>query len=324
MLLKLGSKGKAVREIRIALGLSDGDIFDVYTDAAVRKYQKTNGLFVDGIVGDNTRGKLLNVDTDRFGVDDSIEDTDGKIDHRPSYDTDDCLIINRAYLDTDEYVRDYGKIEPLGLILHHTAGWDDPYKVINSWNRDTRGRVATQYVIGGLNINGTSKHDGTVVECFPNNYLGWHTGRVGGFKMSKLSVGIELNNFGYLVKKNGKFYNYVGGEVPAHQVCDLGYKFRGHQYYHLYSDKQIESLRLLIPHIVKTYPKIDISKGLPNLLRSGFTPVNAFEFNEDAYYARTFGLWTHTNIRKDKSDLSPQANLIEMLKNLQWTTDTRY
>ncbi len=316
MLLKLGSTGPGVREIRKALGITDGDIFDIYTDGAVRRYQKDNGLLIDGIVGNKTYGSLVDIDTDRFGFDDSIEDTDGKINYLGTYDSSECLVIDRAYLDTDEYVRDYGKIEPLGIILHHTAGWDNPYKTITSWNNDKRGRVATQYVIGGLNINEHTKHDGTVVECFPDGYLGWHTGKVGGFDMSKLSVGIELNNFGYLNYKNGKYYNYVGGEVPKNQVCDLGYEFRGHRYWHRYSENQIYSLRLLIDHILSTYPTVNISKGLPSILNSGIDARAAFEFNKDAYYARTFGLWTHSNIRKDKSDCFPQPELVQMINDL--------
>ena len=42
----------------------------------------------------------------------------------------------------------------------------------------------------------------------------------------------------------------------------------------------------------------------------------AFEFNEDTYYARQFGLWSHTSVRKDKFDCFPQPELVEMLKNL--------
>ena len=36
----------------------------------------------------------------------------------------------------------------------------------------------------------------------------------------------------------------------------------------------------------------------------------------DAYYARQFGLWSHTNVRKDKFDCFPQPELVKMLKNL--------
>ena len=59
---------------------------------------------------------------------------------------------------------------------------------------------------------------------------------------------------------------------------------------------------------------IDVRKGLPDSIRK--MGVSAFEFNEDAYYGRTKGLWTHTNTRKDKSDMFPQKELIDMLLGL--------
>jgi N-acetyl-anhydromuramyl-L-alanine amidase AmpD len=320
MLLKKGSKGNAVKEVQKALGLNPDGIFGPYTEAAVKRYQQANGLVVDGIVGPKTFEKLVgsnnDADTDRFGYDDS-NDTDNKLEYLGSYKTEDGLEIDRAYLDSDEYVRDYGKIKPKSFFIHHTAGWNNPYNTINSWNRDKRGRVATQYCIGGISIkNGDDKYNGKVVECFPDNYIGWHLGKVGNFNMSKYSTAVEVNNFGYVTKKGDKYYNYVNVEVPEDMVVDLGYKFRGHQYWHKYTDAQIESLRLLIKHVAKIYPTIDVRAGLPELLRNGVEPKEAFEFNSDAYNGKVNGLWTHTNTRKDKFDMFPQPELVEMLKSL--------
>jgi peptidoglycan hydrolase-like protein with peptidoglycan-binding domain len=326
MLLKIGSTGRAVKEIQTLL---DAHGFWVYhkfteyfggvTDTAVRNFQKAKGIKDDGEVGPTTyRYLLMGVDTDRGGKDVAkvpTNDTDNKLDMRGSYTTTNGLVIDMAYLDSDEYVRDYGKIKPKNLFIHHTAGWDNPYNVIHSWNVDKRGRVATQYVIGGLNTNNNSKYDGTVVECFPDNYIGWHLGKVGGFDASKYSVGIEMNNFGYVTKKDGKYYTYVDTLVPDDQVCDLGYKFRGHQYWHKYSDAQIESLRLLILHIKEIYPTINIYNGLIEDLNTK-TPAEAFEFNKDAYNAKKFGMWTHTNVRSDKFDCHPDQRLVTMLKSL--------
>jgi len=305
MLLKKGSKGEEVKQLQTALGIGSDGVFGSGTEAAVKKFQKDNGLAVDGLVGPGT-WEAIGIDTDSFEAATETE-----------YTTKDGLVIDRQYLDKDEYVRDYGKIEPLGFFIHHTAGWDNPYATIRNWNNDKRGRVATQYCIGGSNVKGKeAKHDGVVVECFPNNYLGWHLGKVGKFAISKFSGGVELNNFGYLTKKGDKYYTYVNTEVKEEFVCDLGYEFRGKRYWHAYSDKQIESLRLLILHLRDIYPKMDLVNGLPKLLKEGVDPADAFEFNTDAYNAKQFGLWTHTNVRKDKFDCFPQPELVEMLKQL--------
>jgi N-acetyl-anhydromuramyl-L-alanine amidase AmpD len=309
MILKVGSKGKEVKELQEALEIKADGIFGYGTEAAVKSFQKENNLYVDGIVGMKT-WETLGIDTDEFPKELKYMSEDKE------YITPAGLTIHRQYLDKDEYVRDYGKIEPLGFFIHHTAGWDNPYKTIRHWNNDTRGRVATQYVIGGSNIKGNTKYDGEVVECFPDNYLGWHLGKVGNFAMHKFSGGVELNNFGYLKEKNGKFYNYVNGEVPEEMVCDLGYEFRGFRYWHAYTSKQIESLRLLILHLKNIYPTMDLENGLPKLLKEGMDPKDAFEFNEKAYNAEQFGLWTHTNVRKDKFDCSPQPELIRMLTTI--------
>ena len=331
IMLKKGDRGEQVKEVQQMLGITVDGIFGSGTESSVKKFQKDNGLIADGIVGSKTYETLANktlgnsfdniidVDTDRTYFDDS-EDTDDKLNYLGSYTTEDGLEIDRAYLDGDEYVKDYGEIQPENFFIHHTAGWNNPYNTINSWNKDKRGRVATQYCIGGTSVRvgsyGDDKYNGQVVECFPDYYIGWHLGKVGNFNMSKYSSAVEINNFGYVTKKDGKYYTYVNTEVPESMVCDLGYEFKGHQYWHAYTKEQIESLRLLINHAKKIYPKIDMSAGLPQLLKDGVHPKDAFDFNDDAYNGRIKGLWTHTNVRTDKFDCYPDPKLVEMLKGL--------
>lgn len=67
--LKKGCKGEDVRALQILLigrGFSCGNAgadgsFGSATDAAVRSYQKANGLEVDGVVGEKTMGSLLGI-----------------------------------------------------------------------------------------------------------------------------------------------------------------------------------------------------------------------------------------------------------------------
>ena len=325
IMLKKGDTGSEVKEVQQMLGITADGIFGSGTEYSVMQFQARNELTADGIVGPKTYEKLVNqtmgvdIDTDRTDFDDS-DDRDDKLNYLGDYTTEDGLEIDRAYLDGNEYVKDYGKIQPENFFIHHTAGWNNPYNTINSWNKDDRGRVATQYCIGGTSVKvgsyGDDKYNGTVVECFPDNYIGWHLGKVGNFNMSKYSSAVEINNFGYVTKKNGKYYTYVNSEVPESMVCDLGYEFRGHQYWHAYTKEQIESLGLLIKHVKNIYPDIDMTAGLPQLLKDGVHPKDAFGFNDDAYNGRIKGLWTHTNVRTDKFDCFPDPKLVELLKNI--------
>jgi len=62
MLLKIGSKGEDVKKLQEKLGINAGKnagIFGPKTEAAVKAWQKANGLLDDGIVGDLTWEKLF-------------------------------------------------------------------------------------------------------------------------------------------------------------------------------------------------------------------------------------------------------------------------
>lgn len=59
-IIKLGSKGSAVKNLQTLLGIKPCDgIFGAVTDKAVREFQRKNGLMTDGIVGRKTWEILL-------------------------------------------------------------------------------------------------------------------------------------------------------------------------------------------------------------------------------------------------------------------------
>jgi len=293
MVLKLGSKGKEVKELQEFLNINADGIFGVGTKAAVQKWQANNNLVADGIVGPAT--------WDAMGL--ATTDASEKV-----YTTDNGLVINKHFLPVGEYKQ--GPINAEWLFLHHTAGWHNPYKTIDSWGRDSRGAVATEFVLGGPSVKGNDdKYNGEMVQAFPEGNYGWHLGKNGSQKMHVNSIGIEVCNFGYIV--NGK--TYAGTTVADSQIVELDKEFRGHKLWHRYSDAQIEALHKWILWIAER-DNIDVRAGLPALIKE--KGADAFEFNEDAYYGRVKGLWTHTNTRKDKVDMFPQQELMDMLVSL--------
>ena len=59
MVLKVGSEGADVKKLQEKLGVETVGKFGPKTEAAVKAWQKTNGLKDDGIVGPETGAKLF-------------------------------------------------------------------------------------------------------------------------------------------------------------------------------------------------------------------------------------------------------------------------
>lgn len=301
-------------KIQQVLGLEETGILDEHTKAGIKNYQLKMGYPPTGQLDDKTLDsftKTYKLNEVELHLNDSDASTDIS-------ETDAAYEIDELMLNRDEYVTQYGKItKRKQIFLHHTSGWNNPYDTIKSWENDDRGKIGTHFVIGGVNIkNNDDDFDGAVVKCIPDEFFGWHLGSTSkngiDFEMHKTSIGIEICNFGYLIQKNGKYYTYTGQIVPNKYVEDLGFKFRGYQYWHKYTDKQIDSLEYILEMLGKKYT-IDLSKGLAERLLT-MSANDAFEYSAAATSGKLTGILSHTNVRTDKTDVSPQKNLIEMLK----------
>lgn len=307
MILKKGSKGKEVKILQEFLnqngfiiastGLGspgkETETFGPATDAAVKRWQKANGLKDDGIVGPVTWNAMGLATTD--------------LQEQKPAPTAGILEIKRQFLPKGEYL--VGPTKKDWLFLHHTAGWENPYNVITSWAKDSRGTIATEFVLGGPKItNGDTRWDGELVQAFPTGGYGWHLG-TGNNVMHRNSVGIEVCNFGWI--KDGK--TYVNTTAEPTQVVTLSKAFRGHKTWHRYSDKQIQVLKDWILFIANR-DNIDVRKGLPELIRQ--KGADAFDVFDIKMCEKTPGLWSHTNVRRDKVDMFPQQELIDMLLSL--------
>jgi len=122
--------------------------------------------------------------------------------------------------------------------------------------------------------------------------------------LDKSSIGIEICNWGGLDKVGDKYFNYVDREVLAEDVCILDEPYKGHKFYHKYTDAQIESVRKLLLYWGELY-------SIP--LNYDYTRL--FSVNNEAL-TNVKGLYTHNSYRKDKSDIYPCPRMLEMLKSL--------
>lgn len=303
MIIKRGSKGEIVQAIQQRLDIvADGD-FGPKTEAAVKLFQQEKGMHVDGLVGPKTLQALgINIE--------ELITTDGS---EAKAATEEGLCIQNAFLDKGEYI--HGPTDKFFVFLHHTAGGNNPFATIRNWNNDTRGRIATQFVVGGPSKTGNLSHDGEVVQCFPDEAWAYHLGKNNCSLLHPHSIGIEICNYGWLREENGSFFTYVNSVLPEDQVIDLGFSFRGYRYYHKYSEAQIEAVSNLLQEIARRHPQVNLHAGLHDWLAQQ-SPAEAFDFKEEACNGSVRGLLTHANTRTDKTDCSPQPLLVAMLNSL--------
>lgn len=199
-----------------------------------------------------------------------------------------------------------GSIDRYWIFLHHTAGGDNPYSVINGWKNDTRGPIGTEFVIGGRNASGAGgKYDGKILHAFPETGFAWHLG-TGNNPLHKDSVAIEMCNFGWV--HDGK--TYVGSKVAESEIVTLSKPYRGYTHWQDYSDNELKSLKRLL-EFIGNRNNIDLREGLPALIRKkGADAINTFD---PSMCSSQHGIWSHSNVRKDKFDVYPNQKLIDLL-----------
>lgn len=208
------------------------------------------------------------------------------------------------------------------VYLHHTAGSASASNVVNGWNKDSLGRVATSVVIAGKGAS--NDKDGEIIQCFDPHKWASHLGLASKHfpsgipykNLDKNSLAIEICNWGQLTKgyytKNGakvkgdaeKYYNYLGGVVNKEDVCDLGFDYKGYRYFHKYTDAQIESTKKVLLSWKKVFG-LDLTYNYKQM----------FELSNKAFKGDK-GLYSHNSVRKDKWDVYPCPRLIKMLESL--------
>jgi len=184
------------------------------------------------------------------------------------------------------------------IYLHHTAGTGTPQAVFNMWQKNLV-RVATCVVIG---------RDGEIGQGFSSAKWAYHLGlkqdvfaahKVPYQSLDKISIGVEIINWGQLTEKDGKFFSYTGREVK--DVIEV--KYKKYQYWENYTDAQIESTRELLLLWRDRYE-------IPLSYNEDIWDVTDRALKGEA------GVFTHNSVRKDKVDVYPHPKLIEMLKSL--------
>jgi hypothetical protein len=197
------------------------------------------------------------------------------------------------------------------IYLHHTAGNSNGFDTFRFWETNQE-RIATCVTVCGRPKNNDGFRDGQIVQGYSSKFWAYHLGlRESTFQkfdlpyksLDKTSIGIEICNWGQLTRKEGKFYTHANTVVREEEVTELPVAHRGYKYYHSITDAQIVSVEKLLRHWGKTY-------GISLEYKEDIWDVCPRALNGES------GIFTHNSVRYDKTDISPQPKLIEMLKSL--------
>lgn len=305
-----------IKEIQELLNIPVTGEFDKFTEAAVRNFQLKNSIPVTGVVDNETKEKLIPNKNDGFISTDLSE-------LPKSIDKDDFLIKKYPIKKLDPKGKEnYFVSSPKeSLFLHFTAGWDNPYYVVKAWEKDIRGPIVTQFVVGGIHGQTlASQFDGEIVQCLEYPNYGWHLG-IGNTSVHRNSIGIEICCLGPLTKRLNDYFMWGNKRVSPEIIIDLKREFRGYRYFHKLSENQLKSLNFLIRKIGSD-TGIDITKGMKQRLKT-MDPWKAFDYNVDVVSGKDKGLFCHSNVSPknrfgnyEKWDYFPQPELIDLINSL--------
>jgi N-acetyl-anhydromuramyl-L-alanine amidase AmpD len=225
------------------------------------------------------------------------------------------ITIDRQWRLTDnQYFKE--ETEKTNICLHHTVG-GSAKSTFNYWQSNPD-RIATSYIVD---------RDGTIYEVFDPLYWAHHLGlklpkntiynqRTIGIELASegaLRSGNELNvslgNLGLAPKFDSEYLYAFDIDTPPYtnakklyhiisdkeKYFDYGLLFRGYSYFDVYEESQVIATIKLVNHLCEQF---DIPKQL-------VPSVDASKFDLSILFDDWKGIYTHTNVRVDKSDLAP-------------------
>ena len=137
-------------------------------------------------------------------------------------------------------------LEPKFIILHYTA-MENCEQAVKRLT-DPESQVSAHLIIG---------RGGDLLQLVPFNMVAWHAGksRWGNYEdLNNYSIGIELDNAGWLNRSMGRYYSWFGKEYPREQVFRYkGKDKRVRKFWHRYSEIQLDTTFKVIAALSATY-----------------------------------------------------------------------
>ncbi|HEX5026363.1 MAG TPA: N-acetylmuramoyl-L-alanine amidase, partial [Agriterribacter sp.] len=201
------------------------------------------------------------------------------------------------------------------IVLHFTAG--HIRSDLAALTRDNY-HVSVPFVIG---------RNGMIYQLFSSKYWSGHIGKgLGndgtGNAQDKCTIAIELSNYGYLTERGGNLETYysrqkdaAGREAPVDVYCSLSerdayYKtsqpFRQQHFFAAYTDRQIESLTILLRYLTAQY----------NIPRVFLPEPQRYQVTDDVLSFN--GIVSHINYRPTgKWDIGPAFEWNKLIADVQ-------
>lgn len=144
-----------------------------------------------------------------------------------------------------------GTIKPTMIVLHYTAtGPSKNYSVANYFTRPAA-KVSAHLVV---------ERDGTTAQCVDFDKKAWHAGRSvwkGRANCNDFSIGIEIDNWGYLTKNQaGQYISHTGKVVDPKMVLEAKNKRGNPGYWEIYDPRQLQKVSEIIDELLESYPSI--------------------------------------------------------------------
>lgn len=203
-------------------------------------------------------------------------------------------IINKHLPPEQYYAERHIKTQ---ICLHHTVSAEaDP---AYNWWKLTAEHIAAAYII---------EKDGTIYECFNPAFWAWHIGKGSTKQHNMQSIAIELVNEGWLINKNGSYYWCDGRfKYDGNQIIRNNY--RGQMYWPSYTGNQMDAVTQLTAYLCREF-------NIPPMVHTkhNYAPelLNSFK-----------GIYSHCNVRKDKTDISPAFDLNAFQNGLNKIMETK-
>jgi hypothetical protein len=210
------------------------------------------------------------------------------------------------------------------IYLHHTAGSTaSPAGTIGRWSERTD-HVATHYITNNLGDKEQLFADEAWANHLGVGEAAFATAGVPYQNLNKISLGIEMQAFGYL-KYNSRTKQYetayhnpsegISSTVPASEVAQPVGKngefieYKGYKYYQKYNAINIAHVKTIVTGWMSKY-------GIPFVYNYDELFPNLNQPLIKKALAGTPGIYTHNSVRSGKSDVFPQKELIDMLKSI--------